>query len=64
MRRRWLGRTGSSPPTSARELAAILGAAAYGPQQHVAVCPQDHDRLFGRFLELVTDSAIEHDRES
>jgi hypothetical protein len=43
------------------ELAAILGAAAYGLQQHVAVCPKDHDGLFERFLELVTESAIDHD---
>ena len=45
---------GASLPFDAEEMAAILYGATYGLQQHVALCPKDHARIFERFLQLVT----------
>ena len=46
------------------EFGAILYAAGTGLQQHVAVCPNDHSRLFERFLELLVHSATDEGQPS
>ena len=50
---------GSRLKIPADELATILYAATYGLQEHVAICPTNHERLFERFLELITAAAID-----
>jgi AcrR family transcriptional regulator len=44
-------------PLPANELGAILYAATYGLQQHVAICSNNHDALFGQFIELLMNSS-------
>ena len=43
-------------PLPADELGAILYAATYGLQQHVAICPSNHETMFEQFIRLVTHS--------
>lgn len=40
-------------PLPADELGAILYAATYGLQQHVALCPNNHEKMFEHFIELL-----------
>lgn len=44
-------------PLPADELGAILYAATYGLQQHVAICPNNHGRMFEQFIELLVPSS-------
>ncbi len=44
-------------PLPADELGAILYAATYGLQQHVAICPNNQGRMFEQFIELLVPSS-------
>lgn len=44
-------------PLPADELGAILYAATYGLQQHVALCPNNHEKMFEHLIELLVRSS-------